>query len=500
MEDHPSKQPVRVLFTGAEAAPLVKVGGLGDVTGSLPQALLALPEALRAGRELDIRLALPYHPQIPRNVPEIRSVTQFTVYHPRGAVQAEAFLTHAGDLPVYLIDGELIPRSGSVYSLDTQKDGEKFTFFSLALLELTRALDWPIDILHANDWHTALSTVILAQRRSKERFFARTRSLLTVHNLPYMGAGTDQAMKAFGVRPLRDPRLPPWGNFQPLPMGMAMADFITTVSPTYGREILTPDFGCGLEAFLRTRVDSIQGILNGLDTVAWDPAIDPALARNFTAQTLSDRLANKQALASEFGLNPDPEVPLMVLVSRMDYQKGIDLVANALRQVAQDETGCGSQAWQAILLGNGDPAIEKECRDLEAEFPQRVRAAIRFDTSLSRRMYAGGDMLLMPSRYEPCGLAQMIAMRYGCLPVAHATGGLRDTIFDSQEPERSTGFLYEESSAEALASAICRGLTAFQNRNSWEARQRYAMAQDFSWERSAAAYFRIYLSLMEAAL
>lgn len=480
-----ASQILRVLYIAAEADPIIKVGGLGDVTGSLPRSLRALKSSEAMGYTLDVRLAIPFHSVISQRIKDIQPVISFEVAHPDGPIQAQAFLTHVEDLPVYLIAGSPIPENVPVYSLDTRKDGEKFTFFSLAVLELARALDWPPHILHANDWHTAIAVYSLALRREADPFFSATRSILTIHNLPFMGAGTDAALSSFGIPPLRDPRLPPWGAYQPLPMGLASADHLTTVSPTYSREIMTPEFGCGLQDFLQLRAGTVTGILNGLDEKAWDPTNDPMLASPFDEHTLEKRLENKLALIREVDLPANPDQPLFILIGRMDYQKGVDLALDGLRQVA-------GLPWQAILLGTGDPGIETTARQLEAEYPNRVRAVIRFDAGLARRMYAGGDMLVMPSRYEPCGLAQMIAMRYGCIPVARATGGLQDTVKDEQLPERSTGFLFADSTAEALAAALRRAITAFGEPSEWQARQKFSMRQDFSWQSSAQAYVKIY--------
>ena len=486
-----SKTTLRILYAAAEAAPFVKVGGLGDVTGSLPVALRSLTKKARQGIDLDLRLVLPFHAVIPRSTASSQPVAEFLVPKTSGSVETRAYLADLEGIPVYLIAGEPVPTEGGVYSFDTQKDGEKFTFFSLAVLELCHALGWQPDILHAHDWHAALSLHELAASRGQTSFFANTRGMLTIHNLPYMGGGTDQALRAYGILPSLEMRLPDWGRYQPLPMGMAAADIITTVSPTYSREIMTAEFGCGLEPYLQSRAETVTGILNGLDIEAWDPARDSALASPFNRDAMQARPANKTALLEEVGLVPQPGTPLLILISRFDRQKGIDLVAGALRQV-QDEP------WQAVLLGSGDPGLEQAARQLERDLPERVRAVMRYDQALSHRMYAGGDLLLMPSRYEPCGLAQMIAMRFGCLPVAHATGGLRDTIFDLDDPARSTGFLFENATSDSLAAALRRGLAAYADQTAWQARQRFAMQQDFSWPRSAQAYFNLYLDLTQS--
>lgn len=482
---------LRILFLASEAAPLIKVGGLGDVAGSLPSALRMIPANLLEGRSLDVRLVIPYHGEIARKLLDPQPVASFLVSHPSGPIPTRAFVTYVDDLPVYMIEGAPIGTEAPVYTGDNYLDGLKYAYFSLAAVELARHLNWQPDVLHANDWHTALAVFNLArQRLSRDPFFAQTRSVLSIHNLPFMGAGAERALDEFGIRPVRDLRLPEWARQFPLPLGLLAADRIVAVSPTYAREILTPEFGCGLQDFLNSRSAIISGILNGLDQDSWDPTRDSALAARFGVDSLELREDNKKALLTEFDLPYDPQNPLLILISRMDQQKGIDLALKSLAEMAD-------RPWQAILLGTGDPIIESACRSLQAEFPDRVRATIRFDTRLSRRMYAGGDILLMPSRYEPCGLAQMIGMRYGCVPLARATGGLRDTIFEDAPGRPNNGFLFEEVQTEALNAALTRSLDRFADRKAWRQMQLNGMQQDFSWEKSAIQYANLYFDLWE---
>lgn len=482
---------LRVLFLAAEAAPLIKVGGLGDVAGSLPHALRSIPGHLLEGRSLDVRLVIPYHGEVARKLLDPQPVASFIVQHPTGPIPTRAFVTHVSGVPVYLIEGAPIGTEAPVYSGDNYIDGQKYAFFSLAAVELARQLDWQPDILHANDWHTALAVFHLARcRLSRDPFFARTRSVLTIHNLPFMGAGAERALDEFGIRPVRDLRLPDWSRQFPLPLGLLAADRIVAVSPTYAREILTPEFGCGLQDFLISRSSIVSGILNGLDPEDWNPGQDTAIASRFSATGLDEREENKKALLREFDLPYDSQTPLFVLVSRMDPQKGVDLAIDSLKEMAHFP-------WQAILLGTGDPILESACRSLQVQYPDRVRAAIRFDARLSRRMYAGGDLLLMPSRYEPCGLAQMIAMRYGCVPLARATGGLRDTVFENTAGRANNGFLFDEIKSEALSTALQRALRCFADRSSWRQLQISGMLQDFSWGKSALEYANLYFDLWE---
>jgi starch synthase len=481
---------MKILFIASEADPLVKVGGLGDVSGSLPRALLSLPTKLTNGEKLDVRLVIPYHATVRQKTSDAKLVACFSIPHDDGPVPGQALSIELDGLKVYLISGSPIPFRGPVYSANALEDADKYVYFSLSALELARQLNWKPDILHANDWHTAAAVYELAFQRAIDPFFANTRSVLTIHNLPFMGSGAEESMKAFGLPPAVDSALPEWARHFPLPLGLEAADQLVAVSPTYAKEILTPDFGCGLQDFLQSRQASISGIINGLDTALWDPANDPALPVNYAVKDLSARWANKQALLAEFSLVADINLPLIAMVGRMDQQKGFDLAVKALHLLPD-------APWQAILLGTGDPIMEEACRKLEKEFPGRVRAAIRFDTQLSRRIYGGADMLLMPSRYEPCGLAQMIAMRYGCVPIARSTGGLKDTIFDQPKTAQSTGFLFDEASPEALAKAIQRGLDCFQDRQEWQNIQLQGMKQDFSWRHSALAYAQIYFNLTE---
>lgn len=478
-------QPFRILMVSAEAEPFVKVGGLGDVAGALPKALLALPENALEGYSLDVRLVLPFHSFISREVASPEPVAAVQVPRRDGFVEARIFISTLPGFPVYLIEGDPISSAPSVYSLDSFQDAEKFIFFSLAVLEMLKALDWKPHVLHAHDWHTGIAVYELNRRRSQDDFYQGIKSLFTIHNLPYMGAGAEKVLPDYHIPPSDDIRMPWWGKSLPLPMALSSADFINTVSPGYSREMLTSEFGCGLEDFLRSRSSTLFGILNGLDTELWNPETDPHIFRKFSAENLHERIYNKPALLESLGLSSEGEAPLLGLIGRFDRQKGIDLAVEALQML-------GDVPWQAVILGSGDPALEESVRGLEREFPERVRAVIRFDAKLSHQIYAGADMLLMPSRYEPCGLAQMIAMRYGCIPVARATGGLKDTISDLTDPSLSTGFLFGEATPEALAEAIRRAMAAYTDPKGWELRQRYAMQQDFSWNRSALEYYRLY--------
>lgn len=477
----------RVIFIAAEASPLVKIGGLGDVAGSLPTALRNLPNAP------DVRLFLPRYPQLDLDPYRLEKIAEFTLSHQEGPLPARVFQTEINTQPTYLVDGPPIQASDSVYSDDPLIDGIKFTFFSLAVLEFIKVSRWQPSILHAHDWHTSPAVYNLRLIRGQGDFFSHTKSLLTVHNLPFLGYDTSPALTAFGLPRAHFSPLPNWAEHLPLPLGLLTADHINTVSKGYAREILTPEFGANLETFLQTRKENLTGILNGLDPRAWNPEEDPAIPRPYSSTSLEKRAENKTALINELNLDLDPEKPLLAMINRMDYQKGVDLVPDALRMIADLE-------WGAVILGTGDQGLENDVRKLDLEFP-RVKTILRYDGSLARRIYAGSDLMIIPSRYEPCGLTQMISMRYGCVPLARATGGLKDTIMDYHHGERSasTGFLFEDISSYQLADCLRRALHVFQDQRRWTALQKRGMKKDFSWDRSAARYHALYQSLCDEA-
>ena len=468
--------PLKILFLAAEADPFIKVGGLGDVVGSLPNALLALND------NLDVRLVIPFHTSIRTDNFDLHREIFFTIPRAGVSVPVQVFHTEQRGLSVYFISGAPFTQSSNVYDTDAGLDGEKYVFFSMAALELARQLNWRPDIVHANDWH-GCAALYGIRRMQSDPFWHGVKTLLSVHNLGYMGAGSEAALTAYGLPPLNDPDLPWWGQQVPMPLGLWSADEIVAVSPTYAEEIQTSDYGCGLESFLRSKHERVSGIVNGIDVVLWDPRSDSVLARNFSVDQLAMRAENKKLLQTQVGLEVSQSIPLLAMVTRLDQQKGADIAFSALRQIADIE-------WQAVLLGSGNPDLEDAARRLESDFPNRVRAVLRFDGKLARQIYGGADMLMMPSRYEPCGLAQMIAMRYGTVPVARVTGGLSDTI-----DQEVTGFLFKDASPTAMAEALRLAMLKFKSKDVWQGFQKAGMSKDFSWNLSAHQYDDLYLSL-----
>ena len=498
MADGNSK-PLKVLFLSAEAAPLIKVGGLADVAGALPAGMRS------AGH--DVRIALPLHPSLRSRVAGIKPAARPAVSARGSLMQAEAYLIDLGGVPVYLIDGPPLRASDSIYHADSGRDAPKYVFFSLAALELARVLGWKPDLVHTNDWHTAAANLWLAGRGRQDRFFKDVRSVLSIHNLPYFGHNAGWALAQFGLgvpetrssslRPEADHSegdrfgaLPYWAFSMLLPLGIAAADMNIAVSPAYAEEILTPEFGAGLEDYLRTQKDRICGILNGLDPVAWDPAKDPHLPHPFNLASIAQRAANKVGLQERLNLTADPAVPLIGMVSRLNEQKGIDLALPAL------ECWCG-RGNQVAILGAGDPWLEQQCLAFAARHRRRAAVETGYHDDLASLIYGGSDFFLIPSRYEPCGTGQMIAMRYGSVPIVRSVGGLKDTVQDLSAAE-GTGLVFVEASAPAAALALGRADELYLQKERWAAAQARGMGMDFGWARPVEEYLTVYRRLLSA--
>jgi starch synthase len=466
---------MKVLFLAAEATPFVKVGGLADVAGELPRALTTLG--------VDVRLCLPFYPSIRKAGFETRPILDLSVRRRDGEIPASVHQLERQGLCVDFIDSEPVRSDTSIYG-NTRQEGKKFTLTSLAALQTCRALDWKPDIVHANDWHTAAAIVWLIRNRERDSFWQDAIGIFSIHNLAYMGAGTENVLTDFGLPPVEDSRLPDWSRHTPLAMALSQADWLSTVSPSYAGEIQTPEFGYGLETLLRARRKRLVGIVNGIDTQVWNPALDEALPVNFSAEDLAPRSEVKRALQEQLGLAADEAVPLLGMVTRLDQQKGVDLALEALELL-------GEESWQFVLLGTGAEAYERQAQDFAQAFSERVRVVLRFDAPLARRIYAGSDALLVPSRYEPCGLTQLIAMRYGCVPVVRETGGLKDTVTPYGR-DRGTGFLFKSADAQSLAAVVREALGVYRDSTKWKRLQLRCMVQDHSWQITARQYLQLY--------
>ena len=476
---------IKVLFASAEVAPFAKVGGLGDVSGALPPALMDL-----SGGSLDLRLIMPFHAAVKKVNPPHRLIGNFSFEANGRPIDCDLYVSEISGVPVYLLDNEFINHDSPVYHGDWTLDGLKYVTFSLAILEAARYLDWKIDILHANDWHTALAVYALRSIYADDPFFAQVKTILSVHNLPFNGWGSQEAMTSLGFEAGTDPDLPDWAKFTPLPLGLSAADKVIAVSPNYAREILTPEFGCGMDSYLQKHADKVMGILNGIDETKWDPSTDTAISSNFSLENIEGKFKNKLDLQKALGFEVNPDIPLLTTVSRLDRQKGIHSILQTLPKLLD-------LPWQFALLGTGDPELERRANELSAKYPNRIACILKYDDIIARMLYASGDLFLMPSLYEPCGLSQMFAMRYGNLPVATSTGGLADSITDySKDPAAATGFLYAEKNEAGLEKALGLALSTFEDKTAWAIMRRNAMSVHFSWKLSAGKYLDVYQSLM----
>ncbi len=475
-------RPLRILFLSAEASPLAKVGGLGDVGGELPRALRRLG--------LDVRSSLPRYPTIELSKTAARTRTDLTVRRGAEELPGVLYRLRVRGVPYLLVDGEPVARDSGIYG-GGRLEGEKFFFWCLGALRACIALRWTPDIVHAHDWHAAAAVAWLAEQRDQDPLWKDTATVLTVHNLGYAGAGSEGAWREFGLPLAAGPNLPDWARPLPLASALSRADAVTTVSPTYAEEITTAESGFGLDPILRRRPSRPVGILNGIDPDVWNPATDRALVARFTAESLERRTKNKASLLAELGFERQEGAPLFAFIGRLEPQKGIDLALQALATLLD-------VPWQAVVLGTGQPELEAMAASFEQGHPGRMRFRGVFDERLSRRLYGSADVILVPSRYEPCGLVQMIAMRYGAVPIVRATGGLRDTVRD-YAAGAGTGFLFEEPSVEALAAAIRRAIDLHWDPRAWQTLQRRGVRQDFSWAKPARRYAAVYrLALRQA--
>lgn len=470
----------RVLFAAAEAYPLVKTGGLGDVSGSLPVALRRLGH--------DARLVLPGLPAVKAGLTELRTVSALRLPGHAEPVKLRLGRLAGSGLPVYVVDApDAFDRPGGPYGdpagRDWSDNARRFALFArlVVRLALGRAdAGWRADVVHAHDWHTGLVPALLSREA------ARPATVFTVHNLAYQGLFDRDALDE-----LRLPRelwaldgLEFHGRLSFIKGGLAFADRVTAVSPTYAREVLTREAGCGLDGLLRHRRDRLSGIVNGIDAETWDPARDPALVRPYSDP--SGKAENKRALQATLGLADDPTAPLLAFVGRLVEQKGIDLLLAALPRLL-------ALGAQVVLHGTGEARFADGARAAQAAAPGRVASVVGYSEELAHRALAGADVCLMPSRFEPCGLVQLYALRYGAVPVVRRTGGLADTVLDPSEAgPRATGFTFGDATPDGLVEGVSRALEARRSPTGWRALALEGMRQDHSWDRSARDYSALY--------
>lgn len=472
----------------SELFPYAQTGGLGQMAASLGEALQALGARPH--------FFLPKYAEI--NILHFKALAP-AVNIPLGPTAYPArFLrgrTESG-IPVFLLDlPEFFHRKG-LYGeggADFPDNAARFIAFSRGCLEGLKALNLKMDVLHVHDWQTALVPIFLRTHYAGDPFYSNLGSLLTIHNLSYQGIFPPDQFPLTGLdwKYFRMELLEFFGNMNFLKGGIVAADYLTTVSPSYAGEILSPEFGCGLDTVLARRKDRLRGVLNGIDDKLWNPETDALLHRRYGSNSLKDKNQNKMALQREMGLEARAEIPLMAMVTRLVDQKGIDWVEALVPHLAQHKI-------QLAVLGSGTGETESRLEALSAKFRKTFSLALGFDVALSHRMTAGADFMLVPSRFEPCGYNQLFGQRYGTVPIVRQTGGLKDSVTDyTQNPGQGTGFCFKATTADALWEAIQRAVRVFKNRPLFREIQKRGMARDFSWTRSAQVYLELYQKARE---
>ena len=491
--------PLNLLMVSSEAVPYAKTGGLADVAGALPLELAKLGH--------DVILVLPHYRCLSESGQGFRSLCRLQVPTPAGLVDTaieESILSVGGGdtrVRVWTIRNEAYFDRPGLYQdrgVDYIDNLDRFSFFCRATIEvmgyLKTVCHWNTHILHLHDWQTALCAVYLKTVMRDRPDIQGVRSVLTLHNVGYQGLFPGTQFESLGLpSSLFTPAgLEYYGMVNLLKGGIVYGDYVTTVSPTYAHEILTPEFGFGLEGVLRNRVDQLLGILNGIDTDRWNPETDSYLPARYSVIDRLGKRVCKRALQREFQL-PESSVPLLGIIARLTSQKGLDLVAAIVPELM-------TMDLQLVLLGAGDPGLEAKFREVQAQYPHRMGLRIGFDEGLAHRIEGGADVFVMPSRYEPCGLSQLYSLRYGTVPVVRKTGGLADTVvpLTARGPQvgRATGFHVEEDTAEALLAVLRRAVSIYQDRSMWDQLVEAGMTTDVSWARSAHEYDRLFVSLV----
>lgn len=474
----------KILFATSEVYPLVKTGGLADVAASLPRALLKLGQ--------EVKILLPAYSSVLEKAKSVGTKEVAKIEVDGYSVSLKQTRLPGTKVVVWLVDiPEFFERPGNPYcgpdGNDWPDNHKRFYVFAKVaeLIALDQVnLNWKPSIVHCNDWQTGLIPALLSLHPQ------RPATVFTIHNLAYRGLFSYQGFAELNLPAVfwHHERLEFYGQMSFMKGGLAFADHITTVSPSYAQEIQTPEFGCGLDGLMRYRSDALVGILNGIDTDEWNPGTDAHLSCNYNRRTLGNKVKNKLALQEELGLAIDGDIPLLGFVGRLVDQKGVDLILSQMKELLNENC-------QLVILGSGFPHYEQALTSIAAQYPLKVAVALGYNESFAHRIEASSDIFLMPSIFEPCGLNQMYSLRYGTLPIVHAVGGLRDTVFENTREdglENTNGFVFNGATAEELFSAIQRAINLFQQKDQWKKLQLNAMSKDFSWDVSAKEYLAIY--------
>lgn len=474
---------MKILFVASEARPFIASGGLADVAGSLPRALC------EAGN--DCRVVIPLYKNIPLEYREkMEFVRNFNVPLAWRNQYCGVFRTEYQGVTYYFIDNEYYFKRDNLYGY--YDDAERFAFFSKATMEMLNYIDFEPDVVHANDWHTALTPVYLNTFYRNIPKYRNIKTVFTIHNIQYQGQyGMEIAWDVLGVPEYQHPILEYNGCLNMMKAAIVQVNIVNTVSPSYAMEIHDPWYSHELDPILNAKGNRVVGILNGIDYLSNDPKTDKNIYKNYDIDTLKDKKENKLALMKEMGLEPNENRMLIGMVTRMASHKGLDLVKYIFDDLMHDNVA-------VVILGSGEADYENFFREMQNRYPGRVAAKIGFLPSLSKKIYAGADVFLMPSKSEPCGLAQMVAARYGTLPIVRETGGLKDSIHDmGSESENRNGFTFKTYNAHDMLGAIQRAEGLYYNKDLWTEAQKCAMQSDFSWDKSATDYINMYKMILK---
>lgn len=472
---------MKTLFVTPEAYPFAVSGGLGDVSGALPAALRS--------RFVGCRVVMPLYEDISQDYKnDMKFLGSISVPVSWRRQYCGVFEAKWGGVTYYLLDNQYYFKRKGLYGY--YDDAERFAFFARAALEILPMLDYKPDVIHCNDWQTALLPTYYSLYYANTPGYENIKTVLTIHNIQYQGKyGMEVLGDVLGIGEEHGSLLENDGCVNILKGGIETANAVTTVSPTYAKEILDPWYSYGLDGILKERSYKVRGIINGIDVTVYNPETDDMIAANFSAENMAGKALNKKALQETMGLPLRDDVPVIGLVSRLVSQKGLDLLKYALEDLLQWDI-------QVVVLGSGDWIYESFFDEMAAKYPQKLGLKLGFIPGLAHQIYAGADLFLMPSKFEPCGLAQLISLRYGTLPIVRETGGLKDTVTDCGG-EDGNGFTFQTYNGDDMKDAIYRGVCLYRDKEQWNAAVARAMACDHSWGQSAGEYIKLYKELIQ---
>ncbi len=471
---------MKCLFVTSEAYPFAVSGGLGDVAGALPAAL--------RHRFVGCRVVMPLYEDVPQRFrQEMRFIGSLSVPVSWRRQYCGVFEAKYNGVTYYLLDNQYYFKRKGLYGY--YDDAERFAFLSRAALEIIPLIDYYPDIIHCNDWQTALLPVYYSIFYAGKAGYENIKTVFTIHNIQYQGQYSSEILQdVFGI-PGEQRALVEYGDcINLLKGGIETAHAVTTVSPTYAKEIMDPWYSYGLDSILKERSWKLQGIINGIDVEVYNPQTDPMIPATYSPEDMQGKAVCKAALQEQMGLPVRPDVPLIGLVSRLVSQKGLDLVQYALEELLQKDI-------QLVILGSGDWGYESYFDEMAAKYPEKMGLKVGFIPALAHQIYAGADLFLMPSKFEPCGLAQLVSLRYGTLPIVRETGGLKDTITDCGEPD-GNGFTFQTYNGDDMSNAVYRALSLYEDQPAFQAARARAMACDHSWNASAGEYVKLYKDLL----